>query len=67
MAFLTWNTRMGLRNQAVLLGVCFLLGAVVSFAASFYVTPDSPWRALVSLDDETLDSIGFRRRKAPRR
>ena len=62
-AFLTWNERMGLRNPGVVIGVCFLAGAVLCFAASFFVTPESRWRALVGLDDETLKSVGLGRRR----
>ena len=60
-ALLTWNERMGFRNPGVLIGVCFILGAVVCFSASFFVTPESRWRALVGLDDETpnlFDIVG---------
>jgi hypothetical protein len=42
--------------------VCFRAGAVVTFVSSFYVKPESPWRALVGPDDETLNSLGGRRR-----
>jgi hypothetical protein len=56
-ALLTWNERMGFRNPGVLIGVCFILGAVVCFGASFFVKPESRWRALVGLDDETLKSV----------
>jgi len=55
MAFVTWNERMGFRNPGVLIGVVFVLGAVVCFAASFFVKPESRWRALVGLDDESLE------------
>ena len=34
-ALLTWNERMGFRNPGVLIGVCFILGAVVSSARPF--------------------------------
>jgi hypothetical protein len=56
-AILTWNERMGFRNPGVLIGVCLILGAVVCFGASFFVKPESRWRALVGLDDETLKSV----------
>ena len=59
-ALLTWNERMGFRNPGVLIGVCFILGAVVCFGASFFVKPESRWRALVGLDDETLKSVRYR-------
>ena len=61
-ALLTWNKLMGFFNPGVLLGVCFLAGAVVTFVLSFYVKPESPWRGLVGLDDETLKSLGRSRR-----
>jgi hypothetical protein len=61
-AALTWNERMGFRNPGVLIGVCFLVGALVCFVASFWVKPESRWRALVGLDDETLEDIGPRHR-----
>ena len=48
---------MGFRNPGVLIGVCFVVGAVVCFGASFFVKPESRWRALVGLDDETLKSV----------
>ena len=59
-AFLTWNDRMGFVNPGLVIGVCFALGAALTFAVSFFVTPDSPWRALVGLDDETLRTVGWR-------
>jgi hypothetical protein len=52
-ALLTWNKRMGFRNPGVLIGVCFILGAVVCFAASFFVKPESRWRALIGLDERS--------------
>ena len=57
--FVAFMTRgaLGLFNPGILLGAIFLLSAVVVFVASFYVTPDSPWRKYVGLDDETLKSI----------
>jgi hypothetical protein len=61
-AILTWNKLMGFFNPGVLLGVCFLAGAAVTFVLSFFVKPESPWRAVVGLDDETLKSLGGRRR-----
>ena len=58
MACLTWNGRMGLFNPGgVILGSLFLASAIVVFIASFHVTPDSPWRKDIDLDDETLKSI----------
>jgi hypothetical protein len=41
----------------VILGVMFLAGAVLTFALSFVVKPESRWRALAGLDDDTLKSI----------
>ena len=61
-AFLTWNQRMGFRNPGVLIGVCFILGAVLCFSASFFVKPESRWRDLVGLDDETLKPVRDRGR-----
>jgi hypothetical protein len=60
---LTWNERMGFRNPGVLIGICFHLGAAVCFGASFFVKPESSWRAFIGLDDETLKSVQYRRRK----
>jgi hypothetical protein len=57
MAYLTWNGFRGFFNPGVILGSIFLVSAMVVFIASFYVTPDSPWRKYVGLDDETLKSI----------
>jgi hypothetical protein len=67
MAFITWNRMMGLLNPGFLLGVIFLAGAVVCFIASFFVKPESPWRSLVGLDDETLKSVGYPSRGTGRR
>jgi hypothetical protein len=61
-ALLTWNQRMGFFNPGVILGICFLTTAVVAFLLSFYVRPESPWRALVGFDDETLKTVGFKPR-----
>ena len=61
-ALLTWNERLGFRNPGVLIGVCFILVAVVCFGASFFVKPESRWRALVGRDDETLKSLRYRGR-----
>ena len=65
-ALLTWNERMGFRNPGVLIGVCFTLAGVVCFGASFFVRPESRWRALVGLDDETLKSVRYRGRSNSR-
>src|SRR4029077_14609636 len=61
-AVLTWNQRRGFLNPGAILGVFFLAGAVVAFLLSFYVRPESPWRALVGFDDETLKTVGFKPR-----
>jgi hypothetical protein len=61
-ALLTWNKLMGFLNPGAILGACFLTGAVVAFVLSFYVRPESPWRALVGFDDETLKTVGFKPR-----
>jgi len=66
-ALVTWNRMMGFLNPGAILGAFFCLGAVVCLAASFFVKPESPWRALVGLDDETLKSIDFSNRKGGRR
>jgi anti-sigma factor RsiW len=63
-ALLTWRPPMNaFYNPGVLLGVIFLVTAVVVFALSFRVRPDSWWRGLAGLDDETLKSVGFRSRR----
>jgi anti-sigma factor RsiW len=62
-ALLTWRPPMNaFYNPGVLLGVIFGVTAVVVFALSFRVKPDSWWRDLAGLDDETLKSVGFRNR-----
>ena len=61
-ALLTWNQRMGFLNPGAILGFFFLAGAVVAFLLSFYVRPESRWRALVGFDDETLKTVGFKPR-----
>ena len=61
-ALLTWNQRMGFLNPGAILGVFFLAGAGVAFLLSFYVRPESRWRALVGFDDETLKTVGFKPR-----
>ena len=62
-AFVTWNARMGLLNPGILLGVFFGVMAVAFFALSFRVRPDSWWREMAGLDDESLTSMGFRTRR----
>jgi hypothetical protein len=60
-AVVTWIPPMARYwNPGVILGVCFLIGAAVTFVASFFVTPDSKWRALLGLDDETLKASGLK-------
>jgi hypothetical protein len=61
-AMLTWRSRLGFMNPGLVLGVCFAVAAVVVFALSFRVKPDSWWRAAAGLDDDTLASVGYRRR-----
>jgi hypothetical protein len=67
MAMLTWNDRMAWRNPGIILGVCFGVVAVVTFSLSFRIRPDSWWRRLAGLDDETLKSLGLGRRDRGRR
>jgi hypothetical protein len=59
-ALMTWNARMGWRNPGVWLGVCFGAMAVAIFALSYRVKPDSWWRPMAALDDESLRSVGLR-------
>ena len=67
-AMLTWRGPMrGLWNPGIILGVCFGVAAVVVFLLSFRVKPDSWWRSLAGLDDETLRSAGLGRRPGKRR
>jgi hypothetical protein len=61
-ALLTWNQRMGFLSPGVILGVCFLTTALVSFLLSFYFRPESRWRTLMGFDDETLKTVGFKPR-----
>jgi len=68
MAMLTWRGPMrGFFNPGIILGVCFAVAAVVVFALSFRVKPDSWWRGLAGLDDETLRSSGLGTRRSRRR
>ena len=63
-AMLTWRGPMsGPWNPGLLLGVCFAIGAVVTFALSFRVKPDSWWRDMVGLDDESLKTMEFKTRR----
>jgi anti-sigma factor RsiW len=57
-AFVTWNPEMGWWNPGAILGAFFSGGAMVTFVASFHVTPESWWRPLVGLDDDTIRSLG---------
>ena len=50
-------------NPGLILGVCFGIGAAVTFALSFRIKPDSWWREMVGLDDESVKSIGVRTRR----
>jgi hypothetical protein len=62
-AFVTWNDRMGLLNPGILLGVFFGVMAVVVFMLSYHVKPNSWWRDVVGLDDESLKTMEFRTRR----
>ena len=63
-AMLTWKGPMsGPWNPGLILGVCFGIGAAVTFALSFRIKPDSWWREMVGLDDESLKSMGVRTRR----
>jgi hypothetical protein len=62
-ALVTWNARMGLFNPGILLGVFFGAMAVVVLGLSFRIKPDSWWRDMVALDDESLNSMSMRRRR----
>jgi anti-sigma factor RsiW len=62
-AFVTWNARMGLTNPGILLGVFFGVMAVVVFMLSYRVKPDSWWRDMVGLDDESLKTMEFKSRR----
>jgi anti-sigma factor RsiW len=62
-AMLTWRGPMsGPWNPGLILGACFGIGAVVTFALSFRIKPDSWWRNVVGLDDESLKTMGFKSR-----
>jgi len=62
MAMFTWNDRMGWVHPGILLGVCFGVASLLTFTLSFRIRPDSWWRALAGLDDDTLKSLGLGRR-----
>ena len=66
-ALLTWNSPMGFLNPGIILGVCFGVAGVLVFVLSFRVKPDSWWRSLAGLDDETLRSAGLGSRRSRRR
>jgi len=62
-AMLTWRGAMsGPWNPGFILGACFAIGAVVTFALSFRIKPDSWWRDMVGLDDASLRSVTMERR-----
>ena len=62
-ALATRNRFMGLLNPGIILGVCFGAAAVIVFVLSFRVRPDSWWRGLAGLDEDTLKSAGLGRRR----
>jgi anti-sigma factor RsiW len=63
-AMLTWRGPMsGPWNPGLILGVFFGVMAVFVFALSYRVKPDSWWRDMVGLDDESLKTMGFRTRR----
>ena len=67
-AMLTWRGAMrAFFNPGIILGVCFAVAAVSVFALSFRVKPDSWWRGLAGLDEETLRSSGLGNRRSRRR
>jgi hypothetical protein len=51
---------LGWMHPGAILGAFSLLVAGVWFLASFYVRPDSWWRNLLGMDDETLDTAWVR-------
>ena len=63
MAVLTWNERMAWKNPGVILGLLFGVMALAIFTLSFRIRPDSWWRGTAGLDDDSLNSMGFRRRR----
>jgi anti-sigma factor RsiW len=65
-AFATWNDRMGLLNPGILLGVCFAGMALLIFALSFRIRPDSWWRGMAGLDDASLAPLSMSRRRRRR-
>lgn len=61
-ALFTPNARLGFLNPGVILGVTFGIAAILVFILSFRITPDSWWRGVAGLDDDSLRSVGLRRR-----
>ena len=62
-AMLTWRGPMsGPWNPGLILGVFFGVMAVFVFALSYRVKPDSWWRDIVGLDDESLKTMRFKSR-----
>lgn len=64
MFFAVGRDRFGWMHPGAILGALFLLGGIVWFVASFYVTADSKWRGLLGMDDETLETAWIGRRRA---
>ena len=63
-AMLTWRGPMAaIYNPGAILGIVFGVVAVVTFALSFRIKPDSWWRPLAGLDDDSLAASGLRRRR----
>lgn len=61
-ALLTWNDRMGMFHPGILLGTAFGVLAVLLYALSFRIKPDSWWREMTGLDNQALTSAGLGRR-----
>jgi hypothetical protein len=57
---------MGLLNPGILLGVCFAGMALLIFALSFRIRPDSWWRGMAGLDDASLATLSMSRRRRRR-
>jgi anti-sigma factor RsiW len=60
--FLMVPNSLGWMHPGAILGVFFLLGAIAWFIASFYVRPDSWWRNVLGMDDQTLETAWLPRR-----